>query len=239
MPRRARRGTNYFPDELVQPEKPKLAAHNPKPDEHKLQWPYLEPASNAAVAETDTEKSGPKIFPPLAWPGTKPVAPITSSIYTPEAQKERTKPLRPLSIKPRASMGPVFNEKRAAEKPNDSDVVKRSIDPLYAQISVSPFPQSGRWAYEQLKVAKDIQAAAIKTENQKLAAADPKATLLSTITEIEQNMANSRAFTAEFIKAFVGRESFEKLKSQHGMNAVNLQVSCTNIIQMDCLTRLI
>lgn len=217
MPHRARRGTKHFPDELIKSEKSKLAPHNPQPDEHRLQWPYLEPVSDAATDdETDTETRNKWIiFGPTTLPDTHSAGPLKSSINTPEVQGEGAKPIRPRAMQPRALMGPVLSKKIAARKPNDSDVVKRTIDPLFANISVSPFPQSGRWAYEQLKVANKAQADAIKTENERLAATGPNARLLSTRTDIEQNMANAR-FNVKFIQAFAGRGTFEELKAQHG-----------------------
>lgn len=107
-----------------------------------------------------------------------------------------------------------------AQKPNDADVVKWFIDPMYVKIPASPFPKSGRWSFEQLKLANIAMGAAIKAENEKLAKT-PNAKLLSTTTEIEQNMA-WYGMGDGFIRDFARHETFENLKVRYSRQCGDL-----------------
>lgn len=142
VPRKTRRATNHFPDELsIKPDRPKLANPNHPLAERPREWPYLEPVLEAKDEETDTE---------ISEPDTKPAEPLKSFISTPEEKGKVAKPM-PAKTKPKPLMAMAVNEIREARKPNDSDVVKRAIDPLFAQIPSIPFSQAGRWAFEQWK----------------------------------------------------------------------------------------
>lgn len=107
------------------------------------------------------------------------------------------------------------NPTKVVQPPSNSDVPRAQIDQRFEEIPVAPFPKSGRWAYEQLKVANSAQAAAITRANERLAAT-PNARLLTTTTDIEQKMTNSHKFTGAFIQAFSSQDTFESLKSRYG-----------------------
>lgn len=138
VPRRTRRAIKHFPGEpYIRPEGPKLANFNPQPAERPREWPYLEP--DAADDETDTE---------IIEPDPRLAGPLTSSINTPEVLRKLIKPIQPKPIL-KALNGPILNEIRPVRRPNDLDVVKRVIDPLFANIPYSPFSSASRWAFQQ------------------------------------------------------------------------------------------
>lgn len=223
---RSRRASFDFTDEFTtKPEAPIQI----QPASHlhgKLcEWPCTD---YALPTDTLPEIDHTALISPKNLPIVQPAQSSGSSIVEPAVHRPRVKSAHEIQLTRAAHNTLTLIEVKTAHKPSDADVVKRLIDPMHVNIPMSPFPKSGRWSFEQLNTANIAMAAAIKTKNEELAKSEnekpvktPDFKLLSTTTEIEQNMARY-GMGDGFIRDFARHETFDNLAARYSKQCGDL-----------------